>query len=187
MKKTTIATLAVATALCASASAHAQQAAPSMYAEIGYTQLNAKDTDPVLGTLKFSPGLVTGVFGYQFTPNLAVEGMLGLGAGKDRIQLGGVDTGVDGQLKRAVGVFFKPSVAVADRVDLFGRVGWVRSELELSAGGFSASETDTDIAYGIGANFNLSRTSYIQASWMKYFHEDGLKIQGFTVAYGMRF
>lgn len=188
MKKITVSMLVAATALVAVSSARAQDTSPKMYAEIGYTQLAAKEADP-LGSIKFSPKAVTGAFGYQFTPNMAVEGMLDFGAGKGKVKFNGVDTGMDGKVKTAVGVFLKPSVAVSDSINLFGRIGWVHSQLELSSPGFSDSQndTDTDIAYGVGGNFNLSKTSYIQASWMNYYKKDGFKIDGFTVAYGMRF
>lgn len=186
MNKTTVSTLVSIAAVFAFASAHAQEVTPKLYAEIGYTQLNAKDADAGSST-KFSPKAVTGVFGYQFTPNMAVEGLLGFGAGKGKVKFNGMDTGVDGKVKTAVGVFFKPSVAVSDSIDLFGRVGWVRTELELSAAGVSASDSGNDLAYGVGASFNLSKTSYVQASWTNYYKKDGLKIDGFAVAYGMRF
>lgn len=172
MNKTTHTLLATATAFFALSSAHAQEAAPKLYAEVGYTQMNARASDGVT-SLKFSPKAVTGVFGYQFTPNMAVEGMLGFGA--------------DSKVKSAVGVFFKPSVAVSESIDLFGRLGWVHSELELSAAGVSMTDKGSDLAYGVGANFNLSKSSYIQANWMTYYMKDQFKIDGFNVAYGFRF
>jgi hypothetical protein len=186
MNKTTLTLLAAATALFALSSAHAQEAAPKLYGELGYTQLNIKESDPI-GPIKFSPKALTGVFGYQFAPHMAVEGMLGINAGKGNVKFNGAATGVDGKLKTALGVFFRPSVSVSDSIDLFGRIGWVHGELELSAPGVSASERDDSLAYGVGANFNLSKTSYIQTNWMNYYKKDGVKIDGFTVAYGVRF
>lgn len=189
MKKTTLSALAAATALFASASVHAQRAQtfnPSVYAEIGYTHSNVKISDGA-DTVKFSPGAVSGVFGYKFTPNLSVEGLLGLGMGKDNITLNGVDSGVDGKVKSTFGVFLRPSFDINENVELFGRVGWVRSKVEISDSTSSANGSDTDFAYGIGANFNLSNTTYIQAGWMQYLNKDGAKIDGLNVSYGMRF
>lgn len=186
MKKAVAFALSAVTVLCVLAPAHAQDANPQLYAEIGYTQLNAKETFGA-NTAKFSPSAISGVVGYQFTPNLAVEGLVGFGAGKGDIKVNGVDSTVDGKVKNAIGVFFKPSFAVSDSIDLFGRIGWVRTELEVSAAGVSVSDSGNDVAYGVGANFNLSKTSYIQANWMNYYKKDGLKVDGFTVAYGMRF
>lgn len=186
MKTTQLSLLAAVTALFALQSAHAQEAAPRMYAEIGYTQFQGKASD-ASDSLKFSPAGVAGVIGYQLLPNIAVEGLVGLGAGEDKIKVNGEKTEIKGHLNNTVGLFFKPSIALSDRIDLFARVGWVRAELELSMDGFSLTESGSDVAYGIGANFNLSKTSYIQANWMNYFKKDGFKIDGINVAYGFRF
>lgn len=187
MKKIVVRALVAAAApLLAMACAHAQESTSNLYAEIGYTHLNARDNDST-GTYKVSPSAVSGVFGYQFTPNIAVEGLVGLGAGKGKVKLNSVDTADEAKLKSAVGVFFKPSVAVSDSLDLFARVGWVRSRLDGTFGSVSRSQSDTDIAYGIGANFNLSKAAYIQAGWTNYYKKEGFKVDGATVAYGVRF
>lgn len=167
-------------------SAHAQNADSKLYAEIGYTQLNVNITDGV-DSLKFSPVAFSGVLGYQLMPNVALEGFLGLGADGGRVKYNGVKTSIKGQVKNALGVFVRPSFAVSDNLNLFARVGWVRSELELSTSSASLSLRDNDVAYGFGANFSLSKNSYVQASWMNYFKKDGFKADGFTVAYGHRF
>lgn len=186
MNKTTLSAIAALSAFFMLAPAHAQTATPSMYAEFGYTQYNAKESDSG-DTLKFSPAAVTGVIGYQFTPNIAVEGLFGLGASEGKIKLNGVKTGVKGQVTKVVGVYFKPSIAVSDSIDLFARIGWAHTELEISVPGASTTDSDNGASYGVGANFNISKTSYIQASWMNYYKKDGFKIDGINVAYGFRF
>ena len=55
MKKAVAFALSAVTALCVLAPAHAQDANPQLYAEIGYTQLNAKETFGA-NTLKFAQG-----------------------------------------------------------------------------------------------------------------------------------
>ncbi len=171
----------------ASAQAQTQSNAPSnMYAEIGYAALNLKATDGA-DSAKATPGVVTGVFGYQFSPNLAVEGLVGLGAGKAGVKENGVPNGVDVKVSSALGVFIRPSVAVSDSIDLFARAGWLRTTLKISEGAYSESDSDNSFAYGLGANFNLSKTSYIQANWMNYYKKDGVKVDGIALAYGMRF
>lgn len=186
MKHTACSLLAIATTVFAFSSAHAQDAARSMYAEIGYTQFNVKGTDGT-DTRKFSPRVASGIFGYQATPVMAVEGLVGLGLGARETQFNGVNSGVDGKVKSVLGFFVRPSVAVTDRISLFARVGMVRTTLTLSAGGNAESYTGSDIAYGVGANFNIADTSYIQTSAMSYYQKNGFKLNGLTVAYGMRF
>jgi hypothetical protein len=87
----------------------------------------------------------------------------------------------------AIGVFNKPGVKVTENVELFARLGYLRTKLELSAGGMSVSDSDTGAAYGLGVNLNLTKTSYVQANWMSYYKEDGLKAQGVALAYGVRY
>ena len=57
----------------------------------------------------------------------------------------------------------------------------------LSSAGESVSDSGQDVAYGIGANVNLSRTSYLQASWTSHYDDDGVKLEGLGVAWGMKF
>jgi hypothetical protein len=159
---------------------------PKLYAEIGYTATTFK-VSAGGDSLKASPSLVSGVFGYQAHPNFAVEGFLGFGAGKDGVKYNGVDLPIDVKLGTMVGVFARPSVALGDTVELFGRVGWMHTELKTSAPGLSVTEKDSNVAYGFGANFNLSKSSYLQASWTSFYNKDDTKIEGFGLAYGLRF
>ena len=76
---------------------------------------------------------------------------------------------------------------LSESVELFARLGYLRTKLSLSAGGASVSDSDTGAAYGLGVNLNLTKTAYLQANWMNYYKEDGVKAQGVALAYGMRF
>ncbi len=127
------------------------------------------------------------MLGYQLHPNVAVEGFLGLGIVKDEIELNGTGIGLNAKVKNTVGVFIKPGFMVSDNVELFARLGYLRTKLQLSAGGTSVSDSDTGAAYGLGVNLNLTKTSYVQANWMSYYKEDGVKAQGVALAYGVRF
>ncbi|MBT9463288.1 outer membrane beta-barrel protein [Hydrogenophaga sp.] len=179
--------LAAAVLSVAAAGAQAQVQAPTkMYAEIGYAAIGLDATDGT-DTLKASPGALTGVFGYQLHPNLAVEGFLGLGLTKDEIELNGAPSGVNAKINNAYGFFIKPGFKVSEGVELFARLGYLRTKLSVSAGGVSVSDTDTSAAYGVGVNLNLTKTSYLQANWTSYYKDDGAKAQGVALAYGMRF
>ena len=183
--------LALAATCIALSTAHAQSvepaANPKMYAEFGYASLGYKETDALGGTWKTSPSALTGVFGYQAHPNIAVEALLGFGAGKDGVKLNGVGLPANVKLDSMFGVFVRPSIAIGESVELFGRVGWVENKLKLSAFGDSVSLKNDSVAYGIGANFNLSKTSYLQFNWTSYYGKHDTKIEGFGLAYGLRF
>lgn len=159
---------------------------PRMYAEIGYTSAKYKESYEGF-SVKGSPNAVSGTFGFQVHPNLSVEAYLGMGTGKDSVKFDGMSTPLDVKLGNMVGVFARPSVAIGDKVELFGRAGWVSSELKFSAFGDSTSQRESSMAYGVGANFNLSKTSYLQASWTSFYKKHDIKIEGLTLAYGLRF
>ncbi len=186
MKHSVLRSLFAVTLVSAAAAAHAQATEPSLYGEIGYNSVSVTSKD-VGVSVKFKPDLLTGVIGYRVHPNVSVEGLLGFGIGDDEVKLNGVGTGVKGEMGTTYGVFLRPNVAVSESVELFGRVGFVRTALKLSAGGVSESSSDTGLAYGIGANFNLSKTSYLQANWTSYYSDDGVKLQGIGLAWGMKF
>ena len=179
--------LALAATCIALSTAHAQNAGPDshprMFAEVGYSALTAKTAFDG-HEWKASPGLVTGSFGYQFHPNMAVEGLLGFGAGKDKVRFNGEATGEQLKMGMLYGVFFRPSLSLGDSFELLGRVGWAHTELKSSVAG---KDSDGSLAYGIGANFNLSKTSYLQANWTSFYKKDDTRIEGFGLAYGLRF
>lgn len=179
--------LAAALFSLVAAGAHAQAQVPSkMYAEFGYAAINL-DATSGSNTIKAGPGALTGLIGYQLHPNVAVEGFLGLGLGKDEAKLNGAATGVNAKIDSSYGFFIKPGFMVSEGVELFARLGYLRTKLSFSAGGLSLSDSDTGVAYGLGANLNLTKTSYLQANWMNYYKEDGAKAQGVALAYGVRF
>lgn len=157
-----------------------------MSAEIGYAAIGLDFTDGA-NTLKANPGALTGVLGYQLHPNVAVEGFLGLGIVKDEIEFNGTPIGLNAKFKNTVGVFIKPGFMVSENTELFARLGYLRTKLELSAGGVSVSDSDTGAAYGLGVNLNLTDTLYVQANWMSHYKDDGVKALGVALACGVRF
>jgi opacity protein-like surface antigen len=179
--------LALAATCLVLSTANAQTANPDshprMFAEIGYTALTAK-TEFAGDQWKASPGLVTGSFGYQFHPNVAVEGVLGFGAGKDKVKFNGENTSEDVKLGTMYGVFVRPSVSLGDSFQLFGRLGWAHTELKSSEDG---KDSDASLAYGIGASYHFNKSSYLQVNWTSYYDKHDTKIHGLGLAYGLRF
>lgn len=173
--------------LVAAASSQAQtQPEPKLYGEIGYAATSVK-SENAGGVFKAKPGIVTGFVGYQFHPNVAVEGFLGLGAKSSEVKWDGAATGAKLKINNSLGVFVRPSVKVSDEVELFARLGYLHSKLTLSDASGSESDTDNGVAYGLGGNVYLSKTSYLQLNWTNYYKKDGVKIDGIGLAYGMRF
>ena len=184
MKKILFASLAAATAFSFAGAAHAEGADAPLYFELGYSKLSVKSSAL---SLKASPGALTGLVGYQVNNNLSFEGLLAFGAGGSEAKINGVGSGVDMKVGTGLGFFARASTNLTDDLQVFGRLGWQRSHLKLSDATGSDSDSGSDLAYGFGANYNLSKSSYLQASWMSYYNKNSTKISGFGLSYGIRF
>ncbi len=180
MKK--IAAVAVA-CLVATGAAQAQkapQASSPWYGEIGYTVVKLSSDD---GT--WHPGVVRAVVGYDVAPNVSLEGMVAAGVRDDSTNVLGV--GVDAKVNNAYGLFVKGKANLAPGLEAFGRIGYARTRVTASAMGAAYTDHDSDLAYGLGLNYSLSRTSYLGVDYMRYYNKDGVKADGLTLGVGMRF
>ena len=146
--------------------------AQNMYGEVGYTGLDYKASG-----LKASPGMVRGLIGYEITPQLAVEGMVGLNAKSDTV------SGSTLKLDNTIGVFGKAQLPVSDAFKLYGRVGVARTSLKLGG----VSDTSTGLAYGAGATYDLSKTTYLNLDYTRYQDKDSKTLGGITAGVGFRF
>ena len=166
---TRIATLTTTLGLALLATAAQAQ---SLYGEVGYTGLDYKEPG-----LKASPGMVRGVVGFEFTPQLALEGIVGLGARSD------TSSGTTLKLDNTLGVFGKAQVPVTDAFKLYGRVGVARTSLKFNG----ASDSSTGLAWGAGASYDLSKTTYLNVDYTRYLDKDSQKLDGITAGIGFRF
>jgi outer membrane immunogenic protein len=132
-------TCAIAAALAA---AIAPAAAEGIYAGAGYTNYSSEDADI---------GAVTGRLGYQFHPNIAVEGELGTGVGDD-----------DGaELDTAWGVYGVGKINVSPSVELFARAGYQGVEIE------GAAADNDGLGYGVGGQWNLTDRFGVRADYTR--------------------
>jgi outer membrane immunogenic protein len=134
-------TCAIALALAAAA---APAAAEGLYAGAGYTNYSSEEADI---------GAVTGRLGYQFHPNIAVEGELATGVADD-----------DGaELDSAWGVYGVGKINVSPSVELFARLGYQGAEI---AGGGVSSDND-GAGYGVGGQWNLTDRFGVRADYTR--------------------
>ncbi|HEY0823471.1 MAG TPA: porin family protein [Ramlibacter sp.] len=170
--------LAVAAAsvlLMLGTAAQAQTRAP-LYGELGYSFLEFKAD----GGFSANPQALRGIIGYEFHPNVAAEGMLAFGTSDDS------DQGVNVKLRNAFGAFVKPKYNFG-AAEVFARVGFARVKVREESVLGSFSDSDTDFAWGLGANYNFNPRMYVGADWMRLNDSDGAKIQGWTINFGYRF
>lgn len=169
-----IAIAAAAASLLLGAAAHAQQQQPAaspVYGELGYSQMQIHGNG-----FKADPGAIRGIIGYDLHPNLAVEGMLAAGVHHDS------DNGVDAKLKSSYGLFLKPKYDIGN-TELFGRVGWARTNVNLSTGNVSSN----DFAYGVGVKYNFTPKMNVGLDYTRYSDKNGVKVGGVNVGLGYNF
>jgi opacity protein-like surface antigen len=128
-----------------------------------------------------------GKIGYTFTPLLGVEGHFGLGLtdGSDTFfdPVNGardVDLGVD----YWAGVYGRAQFPVTQSVNVYGLLGLSYVEVDFS--GFDEG-SESDLSYGLGANYQLSEQLGAYAEWVSLVNKDNIEVSGLTVGAKFRF
>lgn len=173
--------IVAAASLFAACAVNAQEA-PKIYGEIGYTAFKIK-VDGFSGSIK--PGVLRGILGADFHPNLAAEAMLGVGVKDDTINIAGVS--VKAEVQRTFGFYIKPKFNVTNELELFARLGYANSKIKVSALGVSDSDSEGDVSYGAGLSYSFTPTAYGMVDYMSYYDKDGVKANGFTLGVGFKF
>jgi OmpA-OmpF porin, OOP family len=103
--------------------------------------------------------------GYQFTRNFAAE--LGYADfGEATASFGSLRETIEATAFEIVGVGMFP---VVDRLSVFGKLGFYRGEVDDTSNfGFSASESNTDLTFGLGARYDFTRNLAVRAEWQRY-------------------
>lgn len=57
---------------------------------------------------------------------------------------------------------------LGEHVDLFAKLGWFAWSLEVSGFGLSADDNGSDLKYGAGGRFNVTRSFSVQAEFERY-------------------
>lgn len=169
--KTFLPTLLIASTVALAPAAVAE----GWYADVGYTHAET-DSD----TFDVDLGAISARGGYDFTENFGVEFEGAVGVSDEDI------LGATVELNYLVGLYGKAQVPVAERVDLFARLGVVNAELEISGGGLSASNSETGVGFGVGGTFDLTQNVYLRGDYTRYDIED-YEADAFTLGVGMKF
>lgn len=122
--------------------------------------------------------------GNEFTPNLALEARLGIGLSDDSVNVFG--TTVDVEVDQFVGVYGR-AIAPLGAVSLYGLIGYTDGELTASANGVSISADDSDLSYGVGADFVLNKTSAVNVEWARLLSTSDYDVTALSVGYRYNF
>jgi len=174
---------AAAAALFAAGAASAQM--PPLYGNIGYTHYGAE-----LDGEELNLGAITGRIGARLTPNIAVEGEGSFGV-RDHEESGGGFTASLGLNHQAI-AYVVGLVPVSPVADVFARVGYgvTDLEVEVTGPGFTGNDSDSEatLALGAGGQFFFDGVNGVRAEYTRYdFQDEGGDIDSLSIAYVRRF
>lgn len=152
-------------------SAPAQAAEGDTY---GAIQFAMADVDTALGDA--DPIALVGRFGKFTTDNVSVEGRFGIGIQDDETEFLGIDVDID--IETVIGVYVLLHSTPSARNSIYGIVGITRGELEASALGESESDDETDVSFGVGANFGSFNVEYVN-----YIDDDDVEATALSLGY----
>jgi opacity protein-like surface antigen len=127
----------------------------------------------------FNPLAIIGKFGYCVHKNFAIEGRLGIGLTDDEKEVYGYDVSLE--LDSLIGFYGKGILDLNERIQAYGLIGLTRAEGTVEASGYSESDDDTGLSYGIGIDFELSNKIYVGLEYVSYLSKSDFDLAAFSV------
>jgi OOP family OmpA-OmpF porin len=197
--KKTLTTLAAGAVLWALSGAALSQQEGRFYLGAGFGQATANDfcddvrsEGPSLGLSVASCDEKDSAFkffvGYRVNPNFAIEGSyFNYGEASFAGQFSGLPLSTSAE-STAFGIAAVGILPVGSRFSLFGKLGLLMSDIDVSVNvaGFpgSDSESETGLHFGIGAMFDVSQNVAVRAEWER---NDELEVDMLSVGLQVRF
>jgi opacity protein-like surface antigen len=130
--------------------------------------------------------------GLKINDYFGLETRLGIGMGDDTVSVydynyGQVD--VDVELDSMIGFYAKFTAPVHERIKPYVIAGYTKGEVTYSSMGFSESESESDLSYGVGFDLTISPENKVSIGmeYMSYFDKDGAEIDGFSFSLNKTF
>ena len=187
--------ISFALVFAAASSVQAQQKSNSMgmYGELAISPIKLNLDDGAQAKAGYNVNGVRAIVGQQFSPNWAVEGMLGLGMDDDTktVVVDNISAKATVKMNNFMGVYLRANTHLTPDLEVFGRAGFARMNLRTTVVAGNMSErtnfTDNSFSYGVGMNYNLNKTTYLGLDWMRYNTDGKSKVEGVALTAGYRF
>jgi len=159
MTKKWLVSMIGAAAMAVSAGALAQSTTTGFYigAEAGNTDVSGADDDIGFKLLG----------GYRFHPNIAAEVGYGMLYDKNDVEVTALEF-------VAVGMF-----PIGNQFSILGKLGLANVEADTRFG----SEDKTELTWGVGVQFDVSRNLGVRALWQRYETDDAIDFLAIGVTY----
>jgi len=171
MKKTCT-TILVATALTLSAHSMGGET----YYGGGLTALDVTEND-----LKITVTTLHGLVGTRFNENIAAEIRLGTTIADDTVN------GIDVEVESFYGAYLKGGAQISETIYPYIIAGYTRGKLKGSYNGYSASESESDAAFGVGVDLSLFSTAKLNLEYISYLDKGGSEFSGFSLGFSKAF
>lgn len=159
-------------------SAHA---ADGVYMGANFSSVTYKED----GFPSANPTAISLKVGNQINRNFAVEGRFGFGLASDTINAFGIP--VEIEVKNYYGVYGKGILPLSEAFAVYGLFGFSSGKISASAFGGTISESDSDISFGIGADFAVSQSGTINVEWAKLIEGTGYRIEALSIGFSHKF
>lgn len=128
---------------------------------------------------------IYGRIGTHFNENFSGEIRAGFGVGDDTVDVFGFD--VDVEFENFFGAYVRGGFQAAPAFYPYAVLGYTRGEVKASVSGFSDTATESDMSYGIGADFSINDNMMINFEYLNYLDKDEAEISGFTIGLAKTF
>ncbi|MBN2865603.1 MAG: porin family protein [Thiotrichales bacterium] len=170
MKKTVLAiALAAASTIGFATSASAQESNTSVgvnYNAFGYDRSDTPDFDIPSISL---------VGGYKFNQYMGVQASYGINAGSTKKD--GVELSTDSHY----GMALTGHIPVADAFSIDGKIGYNNVTLKGKVDGYSSTESDSSLGWGVGASYQATPDVKLSAGYEMLYNGDHVQIAGATI------
>jgi OOP family OmpA-OmpF porin len=118
--------------------------------------------------------------GYNFNKNVALE-FAYQDLGDSTVDLSGVPVSVDGD---AVSLAVLGKLPLGEKAEVFAKLGVARLDANVDAAGIgSVSDSESDVLYGLGFNYNVTDTVDVRLEWERMDFEDQIDTVSLGVSY----
>lgn len=157
--------LLVCTLVAISANVVADDKAGTGYIGVGYSMFNV--SPDLLPDFDLSSLGIRG--GYYFNKNFSLEGRLGIGVGDDTQNIPGFGD-LTLEMDTMLGVYAVGRIPVSEKFQFYGLVGLTMADTTFSSPGFADdSESETGLSFGVGVEFDMTKSLSLGLEYVSYF------------------
>lgn len=132
-----------------------------------------------------NPTAVSVKLGGQLSPNFAFETRVGKGISEGNVTYSGTPISI--KIDSFFGVYLKGILPVNPSFAPYALVGYTRGSLTAKAGRYFVSSSDSDVSYGIGADFPFTKSVSLNLEWARLLTGVNYKIEALSLGVAYKF